>query len=78
VDRTREHLGPADRAVIMARQILLSAVRTVQNGGDPPGVSDSYHCIRAIEQILPNEQSWREVLLANMYPTCERELIEAR
>jgi phenylpropionate dioxygenase-like ring-hydroxylating dioxygenase large terminal subunit len=74
VDRTREHLGPADRAVIVARQILLSAVRTAEAGGDPPGVTDSYYTIRAIEQIVPDSQEWREVLLPQMYPASEREL----
>ena len=74
VDRTREHLGPADRAVIVARQILINAVRQVEAGGDPPGVTDSYHRIRAIEQIVPDEQSWRDVLLSQMYPAGDREL----
>jgi len=29
VDRTREHLGPADRAIIVARQLLLKAIEAV-------------------------------------------------
>src|SRR5919109_3078571 len=32
VDRSREHLGPADRAVIQARRLLLEAVRAVERG----------------------------------------------
>ena len=33
VDRSKEHLGPADRAIIVARRLLLQAVKTVQEGG---------------------------------------------
>ena len=36
-DRTREMLGTADIAIAAWRRMLLRAVRTVQQGGDPPG-----------------------------------------
>jgi len=32
VDRSKEHLGPADKAIIQARRLLLEAVKTVQEG----------------------------------------------
>jgi nitrite reductase/ring-hydroxylating ferredoxin subunit len=67
VDRSHEHLGPADKAVITARRLLLDAVRTVQNGGDPPGLGPSYHTIRAIERLLPPDVSWREELAAELW-----------
>jgi phthalate 4,5-dioxygenase len=78
VDRTREHLGPADRAVIVARQILINAVRAVEAGQDPPGVTDSYYNLRAIEQIVPDDQLWRDVLLPKMHPARERDLAGVR
>lgn len=78
VPRWNEHLGPADRAVIVARQLLLQAIKTVQEGGDPPGANDSYYGIRAIEEIIPNDRPWRESLLPQMYPTEKRELVQAR
>ncbi len=65
VDRSREHLGPADRAIIVARQLLLRAVRAVQDGGMPPGAAGFQH-VRAIEQIVPGGRSWRESLLPEM------------
>jgi len=68
VNRSREHLGPADRAIIVARQLLAGAVRSVQEGKDPPGVGPSYYQARAIERIFPAEQSWREALMPEMYP----------
>src|SRR3954467_14544905 len=40
-DRTRERLGTTDRAIALARQMLLRAIRDVQEGRDPP------HAVRA-------------------------------
>jgi hypothetical protein len=75
VDRSREQLGPADRAIITTRQLLLEAIRTVKEGGDPPGAGESYYNIRAWEKILPRTPQWRDEMLPAMYPTGgEREL----
>ena len=68
VDRSREHLGPADRAIIVMRQMLLQAVRSVREGGDPPGLSESYYQIRAWEKVLPRGTDWRAALLPEMDP----------
>ena len=62
VDRSREHLGTTDKAVVTARMLLLQAIKSVQAGDDPPGVGPSYHGIRAIERVLPVDTDWREVL----------------
>jgi hypothetical protein len=67
VDRTREHLGPADKAIIATRRILLDAVRTVAEGGDPPGLGTSYYGLRAIEQVLPRDADWRAALGPRLY-----------
>jgi phthalate 4,5-dioxygenase len=37
-DRSKEHLGASDRAVIAMRNYLLRTVRDFQNGGEPPNV----------------------------------------
>jgi phenylpropionate dioxygenase-like ring-hydroxylating dioxygenase large terminal subunit len=71
VDRSKEYLGPADRAIIVARQLLLKAIKTVQNGGDPPGLGTSYYRARAVEKILPPGVAWRDALLPEMYPGAE-------
>ena len=68
VDRTRENLGSTDRAVFAERHLLLQAVKTVEQGGDPPGVGSSYYRIRAIEDILPEGVPWREALWTAIYP----------
>ena len=41
-----EHLGPADRAIIPARRLLLEAVKTVEAGGTPRGVEPTYYTLR--------------------------------
>src|SRR5438105_229206 len=62
VDRTREHLGPADKAVIQARRLLLQATRTVEDGGTPPGVEPTYYTLHPAEAVLPREVDWRTLV----------------
>ena len=40
-DRSKEHLGTADKAVIAMRRLLLRAVRSLGEGVDPPGLDPS-------------------------------------
>jgi phthalate 4,5-dioxygenase oxygenase subunit len=69
VDRSRENLGPADKAVVATRKLLLEAMETVERGGDPPGVGASYYEARAAEQlVLPKADNWRNALLPRMNP----------
>jgi phthalate 4,5-dioxygenase len=68
VDRSRENLTRSDMAIVHARRLLLQATRTVADGGDPPGVGDSYYQVRAIERILPQDAKWRDALMEEMYP----------
>jgi phenylpropionate dioxygenase-like ring-hydroxylating dioxygenase large terminal subunit len=78
VDRSKEYLGPADRAIIVTRRLLLQAIKTVGEGGDPPGVDTSYYQARAVERILPKGVQWREALLPEMYPGAEPVAAAAR
>jgi phenylpropionate dioxygenase-like ring-hydroxylating dioxygenase large terminal subunit len=64
VDRSLEHLGPADKAIIQARRLLLQATRTVEAGGTPPGVEPTYYTLRPAEAVLPRETDWRTLLAA--------------
>jgi hypothetical protein len=62
VDRSREHLGASDRAVITYRQILMDAIESVQRGDDPPGMNPSaYRDLRASDLVLDKNVSWRTV-----------------
>jgi len=60
LDRTREQLGPADRTLIVMRQVLQAALRTLEDGGEPPGVAPTYYGLRGIECVLPDGVSWQE------------------
>jgi hypothetical protein len=63
VDRSREHLGPADRAVIQARRLLLEAVKTVEDGGTPRAIAPTYGSLVAAEAVLPRDADWRDATL---------------
>ncbi len=67
VDRSLEVLSTSDMAVVSARRLLLQAARTVADGGDPPGVGTSYYGARAIDEVIPNDRKWRDVMLPKMY-----------
>jgi hypothetical protein len=50
LDRTQEHLGATDRAVITLRRLLMEATRTVEAGGSPRGADPSaYRGVRAVD-----------------------------
>jgi phthalate 4,5-dioxygenase len=66
VDRSKEHLGPADKAIIQARKLLRQAVKTVEAGGMPDGTGTSYYTLRAHEAVLPRAADWREELTPEM------------
>ena len=63
VDRTREHLGTTDRAIIAARQLLLEAIDDVNAGRRPRG-ADTTACsdVRATDLLVPKGDPWRESL----------------
>jgi len=46
-DRSREHLGPADKGIIQMRRLLREAINTVRAGGNPAGVAPSYYDLYA-------------------------------
>mgnify|MGYP001391489039 CR=1 FL=1 len=60
VDRSKEHLGQTDRAVIMMRRLLLRAIETIRDGGTPPGLGDSYYGLRAIFEPGLDPKNWRQ------------------
>jgi phthalate 4,5-dioxygenase len=66
VDRSKEHLGPADKAIIQARKLLRQAVMTVEAGGKPDGTGTSYYTLRAHEAVLPNGADWRQTVTPEM------------
>ena len=66
VDRSKEHLGPADKAIIQARRLLFKALKTVEDGGTPQGTRDTDYTLRASEGVVPRDADWRGILTPEM------------
>ena len=60
-DRTKEHLGSTDVAVIRMHRMLLRAAKALANGEQPPALAGSgdFRSIRGAEKILANGEDWR-------------------
>jgi phenylpropionate dioxygenase-like ring-hydroxylating dioxygenase large terminal subunit len=57
-DRTKEHLGTTDRAVIRMHEILLDAAKGLAQGKEPPALSGNFRSIRSAEKILESDEDW--------------------
>jgi len=56
VDRSQEHLGSTDRAIVAMRRQLLEAIRTVEAGGMPKGSDPAtYRGMRAVDHYAESE-----------------------
>ncbi len=60
-DRTREHLGSTDVALIRMHRQLLRAAKGLANGEEPPalGGTGDFRSIRGAEKILAEGEDWR-------------------
>ena len=61
-DRTIEHLGSSDAAIITARRLLLQACEDVERGRDPLGSRLPVISARAAEMVLPKDKNWLEAM----------------
>jgi phthalate 4,5-dioxygenase oxygenase subunit len=68
VDRTQEHLGTTDRAVVIGRHLLIQATRSLQQGKELIGLRPSYYKIRAIGKVIPAERRWLDVMEMELFP----------
>jgi phthalate 4,5-dioxygenase oxygenase subunit len=69
LDRTKEHLGVSDTAVIRFRRMMLDSVkRFMSEDATPIGLSDPipYADLRAEEQMLPLDAPWQNVSVAGV------------
>ena len=63
VDRSREHLGTSDRAIIVARRLLLECVDRIKEGLPPFGTDPaSYRDVRAAEAIIKRDEQWQDAM----------------
>jgi phthalate 4,5-dioxygenase len=62
-DRTHEHLGTSDRAIIAARQLLFEGLDAIENGGSPRGTDPhDYSSVRPVDLQIPRGSRWQETL----------------
>jgi hypothetical protein len=61
VDRTQEHLGPADAMIVCVRRRLhAAAVALSEHGATPPGVDEpELYRVRPFGALLPRDADWR-------------------
>jgi hypothetical protein len=63
-DRTQEHLGQSDVAIIRMRRRMAEAVKMFQAGRTPPGLDGStdYSSIRSAQGVMPKDMPWQRIL----------------
>jgi phthalate 4,5-dioxygenase len=65
LDRTKEHLGTSDVAVVAWRRLLLKAARALAESGQAPAALDPsvpWKVIRADTKVYPAERTWKQEL----------------
>jgi hypothetical protein len=65
-DRTIEHLGTADIAVITTRRLLLKACRDIEEGRGPLGSQLESIKVRAAEKTMTADRPWLEELSSDL------------
>jgi phthalate 4,5-dioxygenase len=62
-DRTNEHLGTSDRAIIAARQLLFEALDAVERGEQPRGtIPSEYARVRPVDLQIQRDLRWQDAL----------------
>ncbi len=65
-DRSEEHLGATDTAIIRVRRLLLRGVRDLMEGTEPyPAAHPDVYRVRAAEALLPREQGFEPEVLGS-------------
>jgi phthalate 4,5-dioxygenase oxygenase subunit len=62
-DRSQEHLGTTDRAIIRMRQQLIKAAQDLEQGIEPPGLDPTFAWteLRSTEKIIAAGEDWRKL-----------------
>ena len=60
MDRSREHLGQSDSAVIAWRKMMLRLTRDLQRGKEPAAAQNGqWYNVRSCATLLPRSQEWK-------------------
>ena len=57
-DRTKEHLGVSDTAIIQIRKILLQSLKDFATGKEPPGLDPRSYRVRSTRFTLPHGEKF--------------------
>lgn len=69
-DRTLEHLGTSDKAILQARRLLLAATDLAAEDRDPLALDpESYRNVRAADEIIPSDEPWRDAMQSLLVAT---------
>ncbi|MEA2907308.1 MAG: phthalate 4,5-dioxygenase [Alphaproteobacteria bacterium] len=67
VDRSKEHLGSSDKAIVTMRRLLLDAIRAVERGEKPPGLDPhSHRHIRPYDAVITGDAPWQEAFATEL------------
>jgi phthalate 4,5-dioxygenase oxygenase subunit len=62
VDRSREHLGTTDKAIITYRRILLDVLRDFERGIPAAGTEPkTYRHVRSADIVIPKDVRWQDI-----------------
>jgi phthalate 4,5-dioxygenase len=64
-DRSKEHLVPADQAVMRVRRVLLDSVRRVMDSKPPVGVGVDLRGVGACDADIEDGAAWQDLLPAH-------------
>lgn len=68
-DRSTEHLGSSDAAIITARSLLLEAMDDVKAGKVPRGLEpNSHRDVRPVDSFLAPGEAWRSAMFGELLP----------
>ena len=60
IDRSKENLVSTDNGIIMARHRLLRALKAMEKGETPPGISLEHQRIRSAAVVLPPDKHFKD------------------
>jgi hypothetical protein len=67
VDRSKEHLGTTDRAIIVLRQVLFEELDALERGGTLRALDPAtYSNVRSFDRTIANDEDWRAATRADL------------
>ncbi|MFM9967745.1 MAG: Rieske 2Fe-2S domain-containing protein [Burkholderiales bacterium] len=67
VNRSQEHLGTSDKAIVNMRRLLLEATQAVERGEMPRGADPvTSRAVRPHDGLVPPDKNWKEVFATDL------------